>query len=70
MNKCKWCNTELYKLGYSDYDFDKILDIDGDNLTVLSMLWNSKLNKYALCAGGESETIVNINYCPGCGRKL
>lgn len=71
MDKCKWCNTELYKEEYyGDAAFDMEQPIEEDDYTRLSMLWNSKTNKFGLCAGGESEAVVNINYCPKCGRKL
>lgn len=71
MNKCDWCNTDLYKATYyGDADFDMEHAIEGDNLVCLSILWNSKSKKFGLYAGGESEAFVNINYCPKCGRKL
>lgn len=71
MNKCDWCDTEMYKLCYyGDADFDMEHELEGDNLTCLSMLWNSKSNAFGLYAGGESEATANINFCPKCGRKL
>lgn len=71
MDKCKWCNTELYKEEYyGDAAFDMEQLIEKDDYKRLSMLWNSKTNKFGLYAGGESEAVANINYCPKCGRKL
>ena len=71
MNGCKWCNAELYKEKYyGDFDFDMEQTLDGCNYTGLSMLWNSKINKFGICASGEGEVVANINYCPKCGRKL
>ena len=43
MDKCKWCNTELYKEEYyGDAAFDMEQPIEEDDYTRLSMLWNSK----------------------------
>lgn len=34
------------------------------------MLWNFKTNKFGMYASGEGEAVVDINFCPNCGRKL
>ncbi len=68
---CDWCDSKLYESKYyGSYDFDKELEIVGDNLVVLSMVWNSQTNKYGIYAGGEGEVVEEINFCPKCGRKL
>lgn len=68
---CQWCNTKLYSLDYyGKYDFDVCQKIVDGDYTELSMLWNSKTNKFGLYASGEGEAVVNIGFCPNCGRKL
>lgn len=68
---CDWCDPKLYESKYYGfYDFDKELGIAVDNMTALSMVWNSQTNKYGIYASGEGEVAEEINFCPKCGRKL
>lgn len=68
---CDWCNNEKYDdTYYGNSDFDKEFEIAEGSWTSLYMLHNSKTNKYGMYASGDGEAVVNINFCPNCGRKL
>lgn len=71
MKKCDWCDTELYEPSYyGNADFDMEQEISDGDWVHLFMLWNPKINKFGMYASGEGEAVVNINFCPKCGRKL
>ena len=68
---CEYCNPKKYKDDYyGNDDFDRELEIEYNCYTSLCMLWNSKTNKFGICAIDEGEAATNINFCPKCGRKL
>lgn len=76
---CDVCNIENYinsddHLGYSDYygfgDFDKQYLLSDGYYTFLFMLYNTQTNEFGIKASGDDETIMYVNYCPKCGRKL
>lgn len=66
---CEWCDTNKYEeTYYGDEDFDMELELKDGDWVHLCMLWNSKTNKFGMYASGEGEAVVNIKFCPKCGR--
>lgn len=64
---CKYCDVNNYKK-YTDGN--KILYLDYECYTSLSIVFNPNTNKFSVVAGGEGTAETELNYCPKCGRKL
>ena len=68
---CEYCDISKYVCDYyGEADFDLQNELAIGDYTVLLMLYNSKTNKFVLKASGEGEAVIDINFCPKCGRNL
>ena len=68
---CEYCDISKYVCDYyGEADFDLQNELAIGDYTVLLMLYNSKTNKFGLKASGEGEAVIDINFCPKCGRNL
>ena len=67
----EYCDISKYVCDYyGEADFDLQNELAIGDYTVLLMLYNSKTNKFGLKASGEGEAVIDINFCPKCGRNL
>ena len=68
---CEYCDISKYVCDYyGEADFDMQNELAIGDYTLLLMLYNSKTNKFGLKASGEGEAVIDINFCPKCGRNL
>lgn len=67
-------NIVIYQNMYVIIMEKRIFDMQNElaigDYTLLLMLYNSKTNKFGLKASGEGEAVIDINFCPKCGRNL
>ena len=64
---CEYCDTSKYVRTCDGYLKNELAE--GDYIK-LSMIYDPKTNKFWLEASGDGEAIIDINFCPKCGRKL
>ena len=64
---CEYCDTSKY---VHTFDGDLKNQLAEGDYIALSMIYDPKTNKFWLKASGDGEAIIDINFCPKCGRKL